>query len=152
MLFRWFVGLLIEDTVRSHSVFSKNCDRLIEFDAVTDLFNATVEMAQGPGLLSGEHFGVDDTLIHAWASHKSVRRKDGSDDDRPPEDWHGESRSHATHASTSDPESRLYRKSSACAAELSGKRKSRQMPVLHGCMIHADKLTAGPAVTDGGWG
>jgi len=116
LLFRWFVGLSIEDTVWNHSVFSKNRDRLIEFDAVTDLFNATVEMADKRGLLSGEHFSVDGTLIHAWASHKSMRRKDSSDDDRPREDWHGQSRSNETHASTSDPESRLYRKSSAAPA------------------------------------
>ena len=103
-----------EDVARE--VFSKNRDRLIEFDAVTELFNATVEMADKRGLLSGEHFSVDGTLIHAWASHKSVRRKDGSDDDRPPEDWHGEKRNNDTHASTSDPESRLYRKSSAAPA------------------------------------
>jgi hypothetical protein len=65
--------------------------------------------------VSGEHFSVDGTLIHAWASHKSVRRKDGSDIDRPPEDWHGEKRSQDTHASTSA-EGRLYRKSSAAPA------------------------------------
>ena len=116
LLFRWFVGLAIEDTVWNHSVFSKNRDRLIEHDAVTELFNATVEMADKRGLLSGEHFSVDGTLIQAWASHKSMRRKDGSDDDRPPEDWHGEPRSNDTHESTSDPESRLYRKSNAAPA------------------------------------
>ncbi|MEQ6436620.1 IS5 family transposase [Comamonas sp. w2-DMI] len=116
LLFRWFVGLSIEDTVWNHSVFSKNRDRLIEHDAVTDLFNATVEMADKRGLLSGEHFSVDGTLIQAWASHKSMRRKDGSDDDRPPEDWRGERRSNDTHASTSDPESQLYRKSNAAPA------------------------------------
>jgi transposase len=113
LLFRWFVGLAIEDAVWNHSVFSKNRDRLIEHDAVTELFNATVEMANQRGLLSGEHFSVDGTLIQAWASHKSMRRKDGSDCDRPPEDWHGEPRSNDTHESTSDPESRLYRKSQA---------------------------------------
>jgi transposase len=116
LLFRWFVGLAIEDTVWNHSVFSKNRDRLIEHDAVTDLFNATVEMADKRGLLSGEHFSVDGTLIQAWASHKSMRRKDGSDDGRPPEDWHGEPRSNDTHESTSDPQSRLYRKSNAAPA------------------------------------
>lgn len=110
LLFRWFVGLAIEDTVWNHSVFSKNRDRLIEHDAVTELFNATVEMAEQRGLLSGEHFSVDGTLIQAWASHKSMRRKDGSHDGRPPENWHGEPRSNATHESKSDPESRLYRK------------------------------------------
>lgn len=63
--FRWFVGLAIEDSVWNHSVFSKNCDRLIEHDAVTELFNATVEMAEQRGLQSGEHFRLDDTLFHA---------------------------------------------------------------------------------------
>ena len=62
LLFRWFVGLAIEDSVWNHSVFSKNRDRLIEHDVVIELFNATVEMAQAEGLLSGEHFSVDGTL------------------------------------------------------------------------------------------
>ena len=116
LLFRWFVGLSIDDAVWNHSVFSKNRDRLIEHDAVTDLFNATVAMADQRGLLCGEHFSVDGTLIQAWASHKSMRRKDGSDDGRPPEDWRGEPRSNDTHQSTTDPESRLYRKSNAAPA------------------------------------
>lgn len=116
LLFRWFVGLAIEDTVWNHSVFSKNRDRLVEHDVVTELFNATVEMADKRGLLSGEHFSVDGTLIKAWASHKSVRRKDGSDDDRPPEDWRGEPRSNETHESKTDPQSQLYRKSNAAPA------------------------------------
>lgn len=116
LLFRWFVGLSIDDAVWNHSVFSKNRDRLLEHDVATELFNATVEMADARGLLSGEHFSVDGTLIQAWASHKSLRRKDGSDDGRPPEDWRGEPRSNATHQSTSDPESRLYRKSNAAPA------------------------------------
>jgi transposase len=116
LLFRWFVGLSIEDSVWNHSVFSKNRDRLIEHDAVTDMFNETVEMAQRKGLLSGEHFSVDGTLIQAWASHKSIRRKDGSDDDRPPENWRGESRSNETHESRTDPQSQLYRKSQAAPA------------------------------------
>ncbi|WP_373321452.1 IS5 family transposase [Vogesella indigofera] len=119
LLFRWFVGLAIEDTVWNHSVFSKNRDRLIAFDAVTELFNATVEMAASKGLLSGEHFSVDGSLIQAWASHKSVRRKDGSDDDKPPDNWHGEQRSNTTHASVTDPESKLYRKSRVAPAHLS---------------------------------
>jgi transposase len=116
LLFRWFVGLAIEDTVWNHSVFSKNRDRLIEHDAVTELFNATVEMADKRGLLSGEHFSVDGTMIQAWASHKSMRRKDGSDDGRPPDDWRGEPRSNETHESKTDPDSRLYRKSQAAPA------------------------------------
>lgn len=119
LLFRWFVGLAIEDTVWNHSVFSKNRDRLIDHDVVTELFNATIEMADKRGLLSGEHFSVDGTLIQAWASHKSLRRKDGSDDDRPPGDWHGQPRSSDTHESTTDPDARLYRKSQAAPALLS---------------------------------
>jgi transposase len=116
LLFRWFVGLAIEDAVWNHSVFSKNRDRLIEHDVVIELFNTTVDMAQAKGLLSGEHFSVDGTQIKAWASQKSVRRKDGSDDDRPPEDWRGQRRSNDTHESKTDPESRLYRKSDAAPA------------------------------------
>ena len=75
LLFRWFVGLSIDEAVWNHSVFSKNRDRLIKHEAVTELFNATVNMAEQRGLLSGEHFSVDGTLIKAWASHKSMRRK-----------------------------------------------------------------------------
>ncbi|MCA8023597.1 IS5 family transposase [Burkholderia metallica] len=116
LLFRWFVGLSIEDSVWNHSVFSKNRDRLLEFDAVTELFNATVETARMRGLLSGEHFSVDGTLIQAWASHKSIRRNDGSDDDRPPGNWHGQPRSNETHESKSDGDSRPYRKSNVAPA------------------------------------
>ena len=116
LLFRWFVGLAIDDTVWNHSVFSKNRDRFIEHDAVAELFNATVAMADQRGLLSGEHFSVDGTLIQAWTSHKIMLRKDGSDDARPNEDWPGEPCSSDTHGSTSDPESRLHRKSNAAPA------------------------------------
>jgi IS5 family transposase len=110
---------LRDDPVWNHSVFSKNRDRLIEHDAVAELFNATVEMADKRGLLSGEHFSVDGTLIQAWASHKSLRRKDGKDDDGPPENWHGQRRSNDTHESATDPDARLYRKSDAAPALLS---------------------------------
>jgi transposase len=118
LLFRWFVGLAIDDAVWNHSVFSKNRDRLIEHGAVTALFEQTVQMAKERGLLSGEHFSVDGTLIQAWAGHKSVRRKDGSDDDRPPEDWRGEKRSNDTHESKTDPDSQLCRKSDVAPAIL----------------------------------
>ena len=83
---------------------------------MTELFNATIEMAGKGGLLSSLHFSVDGTFIQAWANHKSVRRKDGSDDDRPLEDWRGEPRSNDTHQSTTDDASRLYRKSHAAPA------------------------------------
>ena len=82
LLFRWFVGLAIEDAVWNHCVFSKSRDRFIEHDAVAELFNATVAMADQRGLLSGDHFSVDGTLIQTWARHERLRRKDGSDDAR----------------------------------------------------------------------
>jgi transposase len=116
LLYRWFVGLSIDDAVWNHSVFSKNRDRIIEHEVITEIFNATVQMAKDKGYLSGEHFSVDGTLIKAWAGHKSIRRKDGSDEGRPPENWHGEKRSNDTHESKTDPESRLYRKSNAAPA------------------------------------
>lgn len=119
LLFRWFVGLSIDDEVWNHSVFSKNRDRLIGHDAVTVFFESTVEMARRRGLLSSEHFSVDGTLIQAWASHKSFRPRDGGDDDRPPGNWHGEKRCNETHQSTTDPEARLYRKSLGTAAMMS---------------------------------
>ena len=117
-LFRWFVGLSIDDKVWNHSVFSKNRDRMLEHDIVTAFFNAVIEMAEKEDLLSGEHFSVDGTLLKAWAGHKSIRRKDGSDSDRPPDDWHGEKRSNETHALTTDPESRMYRKTRGVGSEL----------------------------------
>jgi transposase len=83
--------------VWNHSALSKNRDRLIEHEAVTEMFNAKVARASKRGRPSDEHFSVDGTLIKARASHKSVRRKDGSDDDRPPDDWRGEPGSNATH-------------------------------------------------------
>ena len=77
LLFRWFVGLAIEDTVWNHSVFSKNRDRLLEHEVVESFFMEVVRLADQQGLLSREHFSVDGTLIQAWASHKGFRRKDG---------------------------------------------------------------------------
>lgn len=118
LLFRWFVGLSVDEPVWNHSVFSKNRDRLIEHDVVTIFFERTVKMAQKQGLLSGEHFSVDGTLIQAWAGHKSFRRKDNSDDGNPPENWHKEKRSNETHQSRTDPQARLYRKSQGTAAML----------------------------------
>lgn len=80
LLFRWFVGLAIEDTVWDHSVFSKNRDRLLEHDVIETFFTKVMSLADKQGLLSREHFSVDGTLNQAWASHKSFRPKDGSDD------------------------------------------------------------------------
>ena len=116
LLFRWFIGLSMDDPVWDHSTFSKNRDRLLESDIARGLFDAILAQAEARDLTSDEHFTVDGTLIEAWASLKSVRAKDGSDD--PPEgggrnperDFHGQKRKNDTHESSTDPESRLYRK------------------------------------------
>jgi len=108
LLFRWFVGLAMEDAVWVPTVFSKNRDRLIEHDVIVALFNEVLAQADQEGWLSGEHFSVDGTLIQAWAGHKSFVRKDGDDSDG--SDFHGKSRSNDTHTSKTDPEARLYRK------------------------------------------
>ncbi|MFZ5658026.1 MAG: IS5 family transposase [Pseudomonadota bacterium] len=118
LLFRWFIGLSMDDAVWVPTVFTKNRERLIEHDVVVALFNEVVEMADAKGWLSGEHFSVDGTLIQAWAGHKSFVRKDGDDDgDGDGTDFHGQSRSNDTHASTTDPDARLYRKGNT-ASEL----------------------------------
>jgi transposase len=124
LLFRWFVGLSVDEPVWDHSTFSKNRDRLLEADIARELFKAIVEQAQVAGLLSDEHFSVDGTMIEAWASQKSFRRKDGSDD--PPagagrnaeRDFHGEKRTNDTHASTTDPQCRLYKKARGAPSKL----------------------------------
>lgn len=108
LLFRWFIGLSMDDTVWVPTVFSKNRARMIEHDAVVALFNEVLAVAQRNDWLSGEHFSVDGTLIQAWAGHKSFVRKDGGSDDGG--DFKGQSRGNDTHASTSDPDARLYRK------------------------------------------
>jgi len=116
LLFRWFVGLGIDDPAWDHSTFSKNRDRLLDGAVAGRLLNAILSQPRVKRLLSTEHFSVDGTQIKAWAGQKSVRRKDGSDDDRPSEDWRGERRSNETHASKTDPDSLLYRKSNAAPA------------------------------------
>jgi transposase len=116
LLFRWFVGLSMDDKVWDHSTFSKNRDRLIEFDVAAAFFQAIKGLAEQAGLMSKEHFTVDGTLIEAWASMKSYRPKDENQD--PPEtggrnpdvDFKGQKRKNDTHQSTTDPESRLLRK------------------------------------------
>ncbi|CAE6876441.1 IS5 family transposase ISBusp2 [Paraburkholderia aspalathi] len=99
-------------------MFSKNRDRLLEHEVVEAFFTEVMSLADKRGLLSRDHFSVDGTLIQAWASHKSFRRKDGPDDGPPAgggrnadTDWKGERRSNATHESTTDPEARLFKKS-----------------------------------------
>lgn len=109
LLFRWFIGLSMDDAVWVPTVFSKNRERLIEHDAVVAFFNAVLKQADKKKWLSKEHFSVDGTLIQAWASHKSFVRKDG-DDDTDGGDFRGQPRSNETHVSSTDPDSRLYRK------------------------------------------
>ena len=115
LLFRWFVGLSIDDAVWDASVFSKNRDRLLDADVARVFLSTLLSLRQVKPLLSSEHFSVDGTLLEAWASMKSFRPKDGSGE--PPEDgrngernFRKEKRSNETHASTTDPDARLYRK------------------------------------------
>ncbi|MCZ7617911.1 MAG: IS5 family transposase [Myxococcota bacterium] len=123
LLFRWFVGLQMDDRVWDVTVFTKNRDRLLKGEVAEGFFEAVLEQARGAGLLSDEHFTVDGTLIEAWAGHKSFRPKgedgDGSSGSRPNErDFHGERRKNDTHASTTDPEARLFRKGNGKEAKL----------------------------------
>ena len=117
LLFRWFVGLEIDDPVWNHAVFSKNRDRLLNQDLAQTFF-AEVK-AQATGLMSDEHFTVDGTLIEAWAGQKSFRRKDDDKAGGGGGDFHGELRRNQTHASSTDPDARLYKKSAGQEAKLS---------------------------------
>ncbi|NCZ76121.1 MAG: IS5 family transposase, partial [Betaproteobacteria bacterium] len=108
LLYRWFIGLAMDDPVWVPTVFTKNRARLLEHDAVIELFNEVLMLAERGGWLSGEHFSVDGTLIQAWASHKSFVRKDGDDQDG--DNFKGKPRSNETHASRTDADARLYRK------------------------------------------
>ena len=125
-LFRWFIGLGIDDPVWDPAVFSKNRERLLKGEVAGGFFSAVVEQARAHGLLSDEHFTVDGTLIEAWAGHKSFKRKDHPDQPTPPDDpgnpsvdFHGERRSNDTHQSTTDPQALLARKGKGKEAKLS---------------------------------
>lgn len=117
LLYRWFVGLSPDDPVWNPTTFTKNRERLQNGDVFHKFMNRLLNHPQVTRLLSDEHFSVDGTLIEAWASQKSFRPKDGSDDDG--SDFHGQKRKNDTHASTTDPESRLYRKAAGREAKLS---------------------------------
>jgi transposase len=123
LLFRWFVGLGIDDPVWDVTVFTKNRDRLLEGEIAARFLRAVLEQPKVKVLLSDEHFSVDGTLIQAWASMKSFRPKDGSGGPPSPgrngeRDFHGERRRNDTHASATDPEARLYRKGKGKEARL----------------------------------
>jgi len=123
LLFRWFVGLSMDDKVWDHSVFSKNQERFLDSDLADAFFARIQKQAAAAGLLSDEHFTVDGTLIEAWASLKSFRPKDapppeGGGGRNPEVDFHGERRLNRTHASTTDPEARLFKKAKGKEAKL----------------------------------
>lgn len=148
LLFRWFVGIGVDDAAWDHSVFSKNRDRLLEGDIAAKFLGAVLARPKVKQLLSTDHFSVDGTLIEAWAAMKSVKPKDGSGE--PPTgggrnaeaDFHGEKRSNATHASTTDPEARLYRKGAGKEAKLCfmghGLMENRHGLLVGACLTQAD--------------
>ena len=129
LLFRWFLGMDMHEPAFDHSTFSANRERLMEHEVAARFFQEVVTAARRQGLMSDDHFTVDGSLIEAWASLKSFKRKDGSDQDRrgpggddpgnPAVDFHGEKRSNDTHQSTTDPEAKLYRKGKGREAKLS---------------------------------
>jgi transposase len=148
LLFRWFVGLGVDDAAWDHSTFSKNRERLLEGDVAAKLLNAVLAQPRVKRLLSTDHFSVDGTLIEAWASMKSFKPKDGGE---PPTqgggrnseaDFHGEKRSNETHASTTDPEAKLYRKGPGKEAKLCfmghALMENRNGLVVDACLTQAD--------------
>jgi transposase len=148
LLFRWFVGLGVDDAVWDHSAFSKNRERLLEGDIAAKLMSAVLAQPRVKRLLSTDHFSVDGTLIEAWASTKSFKPKDG---DEPPADaggrnretdFHGQRRSNDTHASTTDPEARLYRKGPGKEAKLCfmghALMENRNGLLVDACLTQAD--------------
>ncbi|MFT3725225.1 MAG: IS5 family transposase [Hyphomonadaceae bacterium] len=124
LLFRWFVGLGVDDAPWDHSSFSTNRDRLLEGDIAAKLLATILAQPKVKRLLSSDHFSVDGTLIDAWASIKSFRKKDGGDQDgdgpgrNAERNFHGEPRSNDTHESTTDPDAKLYKKGRSQPAKL----------------------------------
>ena len=145
MLYRWFVGLSMEDAQWDHSTYTKNRDRLIEHDVVRALFERVMQHAKDAKLLSDEHFSVDGTLIRAWASHKSFVPKDGppppssGSRSNPEVDFKGKKRSNQTHVSTSDPDAKMFAKSN--------KQESLPAYLGHVLMENRSKLAVDMRVT-----
>lgn len=124
ILFRWFIGLNLDEEVWDATTFTKNRDRLLEADVAKQFLAEVVELARAKGLVSDEHFSVDGTLLEAWASLKSYQRKEGKqappdDPGNPTVNFHGEKRSNQTHESKTDPEAKLARKGDGKEAKLS---------------------------------
>ena len=145
LLFRWFVGLGVDDPVWDATVFCKNRDRLLEAEVSAKLLKGVIEHKKVRRLLSRDHFSVDGTLIEAWASMKSFRPKDGGGDSGPgpgrnsERDFHGEKRSNESHESTTDPDARLYRKGDG--------KESRLCYMGHALMENRNGLVVGGSVT-----
>ena len=125
LLFRWFVGLDLDAPVWDVTVFTKNRDRLVAGEVATAFFEQVLAQAKAHHLLSDEHFTIDGTLIEAWAGQKSFKKKTDAAPGPPPDDpgnpsvdFRGERRTNATHASTTDPEARLYKKAAGQEAKL----------------------------------
>jgi transposase len=160
LLFRWFVGLGVDDAVWDHSSFSKNRDRLLEGDIAAKFLAAVLAQPRVKRLLSTEHFSVDGTLIEAWASMKSIRPKTPENDpDEPPPggggrnpdaNFHGQKRSNATHGSSTDPQARLYKKGPGKEAKLCfmghGLMENRHGLLVDACLTqangHAERVAA----------
>lgn len=148
-LFRWFVGLSIDDPVWDATVFTKNRERLLAGEVAEGFFTAVLGQARARGLLSDEHFTVDGTLLEAWAGHKSFKRKDGPDSKTPPADdpgnpsvdFHGERRRNDTHQSTTDPQALLARKGKGKESKLSYAghvlMENRHGLAVNGCVTQA---------------
>jgi transposase len=149
LLFRWFLGMNMDERSFDPTVFTKNRERLLKHDVAGKFFGAIVDQARTAGLMSDEHFTVDGTLIEAWASLKSFRRKDEKPGDRLPPgdpgnptiDFHGEKRSNETHESKTDPEARLARKGKGKEAKLAYSQHAL-MENRHGLLVELQIATA----------
>src|SRR6188768_1569880 len=147
LLFRWFVGLNMDDRIWDPTVFTKNRERLLAGDIAEAFFARVLAQARERGLLSDEHFTVDGTLIEAWASLKSFKRKDAGggpppdDPGNPTVDFHGERRSNVTHVSTTDPDARLTKKARGHEAKLAYQghvlMENRHGLAVDGCVTRA---------------
>src|SRR5262245_28126990 len=143
LLFRWFVGLGMDDPVWSPTTFTKNRDRLLDGDIAAAFFDAILIHAESARLLSNEHFTVDGTLLEAWASQKSFRARDdddaGAGGGNPTVNFHGQRRRNATHRSITDPDARLYKKARG--------REARLGYLGHVLMEHRSGLIVNTCVT-----
>lgn len=149
LLFRWFVGIGVDDAAWDHSSFSKNRDRLLDGDIAAKFLQAVLAQPKVNRLLSTDHFSVDGTLIEAWASMKSVRPRDDTGGTGPSgggrnaeADFHGQKRTNQTHGSTTDPEARLYKKGKGKEAKLCfmghGLMENRHGLLVDACLTQAD--------------